>query len=255
MSTCFILKEIGQINPWRKERVERMVAVLNHTGYTCRTLGKEICSETDIYNMDTQTSGKDALLYDFSNKLEALLKQESNRGDFIVATEAWQAACFKGLLKANNGKFAGLPVVELWIDYLNSFAVHRIFASRYTMYVTAVMQNQEGWQSNWITAKPYFTRIDPELEDVADSDEHTVSFVSKMISGIPTVAPDWGVWHEHIAHGVSGILYRTKEGQINAHKHAEMMNKNEVIAYAQERYSLQAAAGELIRFLMRLSDA
>lgn len=259
MSVCHILTGVGkEFTPARKERIERMCAVLGALEYDCKVYGQELCNPQAAENYEAQWGVSSGLQTSFAEAVAQILPPASD-GGIIVATEGWHHFCFRGELNGTVGRFKSSPVIELWIDYPISFSWFRVFSTRFAMYDTAAHNgNSETWGLPWITAQPYYPakKKDVFTEMVhEDKNPYSLEHMEALRCGVPVIAPDWGSWSETIEHGVTGYLYRTQQGKETGEKYVTTMRPEVIMDSVARRFSLDVAAEELSAFLSRASHA
>lgn len=262
MNVCHVLADVST-DEVRLERITRMGIVLENLGYKVEIYGRDLCDETRASNLETQLGLTNGWQTDFADRIHAKLKGQLSVGDLIIATEAWHSYCFKGILDFHRGKYAtpacAIPVVELWIDYNDSFAWYRVFATRYAMYSKASSEDRLRWVPDWITAVPYYNAsVTPEA--LISCKEHTsdpfsLIHLEDSRKGVPICAPDWGAWHETVCHGVSGMLYRTDEGRRKALDKATDLSAESIAGWVHTTFSLQKASDQLNGYLRRICHA
>lgn len=259
MSTCHLLSDVNeQAQTERFDRLRRMIQVLEFCGHEVQLYGRGICNEERVLNLETQVGARNGWHTDFSDKLGNALKEKLSKGDLIVATEAWQALCFRGLLDIQGGKFMDTPVVEMWIDYQHSFAQHRIFSTRFVRDFTAGYAN-DGTYERWISAWPYYDLTSGPSEkfgpvECGKDSPFSLQHMELTRVGLPVVAPDWGSWGETVEHGISGILYRSAAGHAKAQAQAIQLDQRAVMDWVATTFTLTNAVKQVAGFLKRLSD-
>lgn len=229
--------------------------LLTQMGFEPKIYADKYVSDEQVFAMETQLSVPDGRRTSYADSVLPHLEKAA-KGDIIIATESWHAQVFRGLLDKNYGRIGNAPVVELWIDYLGSFAHYRVFSSH------AVMMAEMGigtpaWNRRWIVADPYVpcalsSKTVPMVKEPTDpfSTEH----LYWMAQGVPVVAPDFAVWHETIQHGGSGFLYRSSEGREKALDYAADIPSATIVQIMSERYSLQKAQEYLVYYLLRVTS-
>lgn len=261
MRAHILLEPDPALWPARQERLFSVAEVLKALKYEPITYGpdsKEInfplTAPADAENMETQLGVKNGHHAIFNEKVLGVLAANIKEKDIIIATEGWQETSFRGLLDATKGKFQGLPVIEYGIDYLDSFAAVRIFSSRHCLSCTS---SDGKPKQDWIYAPMYIPvqKVSMFELPVYDEDSHPFRLTHLYAAGrgVPTVAPDWGIWAETIANGHNGVLYRTPKGRINAEEKAIKIQAQIVQAFISARYSLKLAATWVDKFLQGLT--
>lgn len=66
--------------------------------------------------------------------------------------------------------------------------------------------------------------------------------VEAMLSGTPVVATDWGAFTETVVNGVTGYRARTLRQFLTAVDMAGSLNRHDILAHAQDRYTVQVGA-------------
>lgn len=239
-------------------RAVRMKTVLEQLGYAPVVYDDGLVDREQVLNMETQLNVPNSLQAAFADKFEELARERLQAGDVIVATEAWHERCFKGLLAADGGRHRGVPVVELWIEHLQSFARYRVFSTRFAMYATAGLARQTSLHADWICARPYYPAemtkdvsvhiIHPDELDEPASLLH----MEASARGIPVVGPDWGAPAETVEHGLSGYLYRTAAGCAKAAGRAAELPSAPIVSRVNEHFSLENAVRQLTGYFDRV---
>jgi hypothetical protein len=258
MGTCHIIEDLDFAVERREVRPGRMTAVLDRLGWKCRRYGLQSCDPRRAADVETQTD-LHGLRTDFASRLGSLITAQADpANDVVVVTESWQRDCFR-CLQPDGGKALGMPVVELWIDYLGSFARWRAFSTKTALDMTCGAALRMGWREDWVVARPY---IPPRRDGsspvgcpVIDVDPNTsplsLRHLEMMRFGGAAAAPDWGVWRETIEPGISGYLWQRETQRAMMVRQAETLPKAEVERWTTSRFSLDRAAGDLEGFMGR----
>jgi hypothetical protein len=254
MATAYFLTDIAEpANQNRSERLQNMILLFRALGYECRSHGTDAVDKSRAENLETQMNAKNGRQATYSDAVIPYLKGLP-KGDLIIATEPWHSIIFRGLLVLNQGRFDNTPVVEMWVDYPNSFATYRVFNSYFALAVAAGQTNSLNHDPNWIMAPPYIP-IGPIQSGgyaSADSLPCGVAHLGAMAQGVPVIAPDWGAWRETIRHGETGLLYRTEEGRLYCTGEIEQLDREVVRSYVKTYCSLDAATMGLKQYLERV---
>jgi hypothetical protein len=234
----------------RVDRLMRMAEVLHSLEYEPEIV--EWPDERVVNSLDTQygTDYPEYAAYAYVARIDL---KRACKTDLIVATAPWHADIFRGLDKEERGHFYGAPIIELWVDYPESFARFRVFASEcYRMW--AVSEGQvKAWTKScedWIVSLPYYPLVDScrGNMEVHSTVDHSLNHMEFMQMGIPIIAPEWGVWKETIEHGRSGILYRTERGRKTAEDLAYKISSQLVREAVEYRYNLRQTVDSLSTF-------
>lgn len=216
-----------------------------------------MCDKKAVQNVLIQTKIQHAWRVSYCDRILNHLDKAKPR-DIIVATEAWHDTAFRGMLSPNMGGWNGIPVVELWIDYPESFARYRVFNTHYHRSFAAGQESQQDWMELWTVARPYIEvdKTQPALDllEVDPFDGTCLEHLYAMARGVPVVAPYWGAYVETVEHGRSGMLYKSLKGKEEAIKWARKLPSSEIKACVAEQFSLQGAVDELRPFLLRISN-
>lgn len=258
MPTCHILSNLDEQAEPRSARLARMAVVLKNLGFESAIHGRELCDEFRSMNLETQGGVSNGLVTDYSDHVMERLC-EAPKGDIIIATESWHGLIFKGLLDANGGKLERAPVIELWIDYPDSFARYRVFSSRFALAATAGAQNKLNWNMDWVYARPFFQAAvthesalgTKEFKD----DPFSTSHLEAGCKGVPVVAPDYGIWAETIAYDTTGMLYRSPEGREMAMNRANALPGQGIVDWINVNFSFEAAGLAIAKFMERAANA
>ena len=259
MSVCHILEDL-QLGRFRRQRLESMCAVLEKLGFECKRYGPEFSSASDAENLETQAGLTDGAHVSYAAQVLPRLEQTSSK-DFIIATEGWHELLFKGTLEGTRGRYRGKPVVELWIDYPDSFAKFRVFATQALRDFSAGVRKQSSFSDVWISARPYLPvgGVGAPQAEIHEAEPDEWAYGTEHLDysrrGIPVVAPDWGAYSETVAHGVTGLLYRTSSGRTKAMKEAKLLPSRQITAWIEPRFSLELAARQISKFMRLLANA
>jgi len=247
MATCHILSELSDVTD-RLQRERGAAAVFERLGFKVKLWDRSICDAVRAEHMPVQHPNFAAALSgwqaDFADQVAAKLEPEA--GDVIVAAAAWHAAIFKGLLRQSGGRHKGAPVLELFVDYADSFAVWRAFTSYYAMGLAAAAERC-GWDERWVVADPCVLELpNPEsaaiIYDANASAPMDAAYLVHMVRGSLVIAPDFGSWHELVDQGITGLLYRTEVGHAKCLDFAPRINRRRVQEEAARRFGVDAAA-------------
>lgn len=77
--------------------------------------------------------------------------------------------------------------------------------------------------------------------------------VEAMLCGTPVITTDWGAFTETVEHGVTGFRCRTLQEFVDAALLAENLDRDEIRAKAQHRFSLKTVGSQYERYFERLS--
>ncbi len=254
MATAYLLKEPLEKPTSRREAA--MHLVLTQLGFTVFPFGEQITSKENIDNMQTQLNTSEALYASYADAAFGALKANAKAGDVIVATAPWQATVFRGTLAASGGFINGAPVIELWIDYVDSFARFRVFGTHFTRAVQYGRDYNIKYNPDWIVAKPCIlkeTMPSAHVEETIEpTDPHSLSFLVNMARGTKVIAPDYGAWAELIQHGSTGLLYRTERGLDTAKKTLSQLNHETIVNWVAEHCSPQEAVDSVASYFTRI---
>jgi hypothetical protein len=247
MSRAWILSEV--VHERREDRLQRLKTVLEACGFEPWVLDRKICDEHAVKRILVQHTIEPWRISYCDQVLPRLA--QAKPGDVIIATEGWHQDVFRGLLGA---AWDGPPVVEVWIDYTNSFAPWRAFSTEYCRTLTlGVNFEKRTWNERWIVAYPYFTQQPiSSLEIFEDnSDGMDLAYMEYMIKGVPVLAPDWGAFTETIEHGKAGMRYKSAQAREYARKKIVEIPSAHVIQAVASRFTLEQAKVTLGAFLKR----
>ena len=258
MKAHILLEPDPALWPGRKVRAQSIIETFKALGYEVLTYGPDekdinhkIINPSDAENLETQLGILNGYHAVMNEHLMDAMSPQVTQGDLIVATEGWLDLGFRGLLEVERGKFKGATVIEYGIDYLDSFAPVRIFSSRHCLSSTS---SDGKPRTNWIFSPMYIPVGEISLFELPIYDEESHPFRLDHLyaagRGVPTVAPDWGVWAETVANGYTGMLYRTPKGKIKAEEAAIKISAQTVQASITTRYNIKLAAawcGNFIR--------
>lgn len=260
MATCHILTEVEpSLVKSRQSRLDAIKAVLIQVGFDIKTYGHNntdnpIIDGSKADNLETQYGSKSGAQDYISTSLYSSLSSKVTKGDLIIVTEGWQHRCFRGMEELDKGRIHGVPVVEFWVDYPDSFAKWRVFSSRFAMANAAGFDG--CWKPNWIWAPIYVPEKSINLFSLPVYDETSDAFklehLWNMAEGIPCLAPDWGVWAETVVSGVTGLLYRTESGKKKASDKILTMDPSKVQQWVRSNHSLRNAAAYCTSFLKNI---
>jgi len=262
MSTCHLLLEVDSAKAAaRAKRADNLKTLLTKLEFPIKTYGPAgsdvvLTDSAKASNLETQVGSASGNRDVFSSKILGEIEKNVKAGDLIILTEGWQANGFHGLPDAYGGKIKGAPLVSMWIDGAGWGSKYSVFTSRFCMAHAAWVDPQ--WHPNWIYAPPYIpvgTEVDWFDTPIYDekSDPFGLVHLEKMALGVPTVAPDWGVWAETVVPGVNGYLYRTKEGREKWSREAIKIKPERIKNFIKERYSLEQAVAHCGKFLRGLA--
>lgn len=250
MNQAWILTEVGSNQDKRVSRLQNLTSVIEACGFKARILGREGCDEHAVKRVLIQHTDEPWRISYCDHALQHL--EAAKNGDVIIATEDWHSYVFRGLL---NAVWDGPPVVEVWIDYLNSFAPWRAFSTEYCRTLTLGLNGGDrSWNPRWTVTYPYF---EPQeqlaiLETFeAAGDGLDLSHVEHMIKGVPVLAPDCGTFVETVEHGKSGIRYKSPKAREYGRDRVLEIQSTVVARAAGERFSLEQARLALGAFLKR----
>jgi len=257
MPTCHVLAEVGKNGEERLPRLNNIVSVLLKLGFTVQPYGRELIDPVIADNLESQTGSKDGQRSAYGEVVSRDIYDRVQKGDLVIATEAWHWRCFGGTLNLCDWKLKCAPVVEMWIDYSLSFAKYRIFSSRFAMYMAAAREGFDDWRFDWITAKPY---VKAELNKASslmvkelEIDPYSTECIDYMAKGVPVLAPDWGIWAEAIVHGATGALYRTVAGKDKSREIALGLKGKDIVKAISWEFGLEMATKQVEKYLMGLS--
>lgn len=253
MSRAWILTEVGSNHEQRKNRLNRLQTVLKSCGFETIVLDRQVCDEHAVKRRLPQYTDEPWRISYCDQTLPRLA--EAKPGDVIIATECWHQSVFRGLL---GPAWEGPPVVEVWIDYVNSFAPWRAFSSEYCRTLTlgsnSGASKNHKWNERWIVSYPFFT-CKPTLSTLEifedNSDGMDLVHVEYMLKGIPVLAPDWGVFVETIAHGKSGMRYKSPQAHEYARKRIVEIPSAHVSQVVSASFTFERAKATLDAFLKR----
>lgn len=250
MSQAWILTEVGSNHERRKDRLQRLKAVVETCGFNPRILDRELCDEHSVKRILVQHTAEPWRI-SYCDRVLLHLEQAVS-GDVIIATESWHQSVFRGLLGVS---WEGPPVLEVWIDYIDSFAPWRAFSTEYCRSCTlGVNRSNRKWNERWIVAYPYFKKHSEisSLEIFEDnSDGMDLAHVDYLLKGIPVLAPDWGAFVETITHGKAGMRYKSPQAREYARNRIVEIPSASVIETTMERFTLEQAKMTLDAFLKR----
>lgn len=261
MPAAHILLDVGRdVLPVEKlSRAVRIKATVEQLGFEPVLYDDTLVDRTRVSNMETQLNVQDSHQADFADRFETLSKDRVRAGDVIIATEAWHERCFKGLLSIDGGLYRNVPVVELWIEHLQSFARYRVFSTRFAMHVTAGLLRQTAVHADWVQATPYYAaELTKDVSvhrielNASGGNAAALSHLDHSARGVPVVAPDWGAASETVAHGLSGYLYRTAAGRDKAVARAAELPSQPIVAWMNETFSLASAVRQLEGYFSRI---
>jgi hypothetical protein len=260
MSRAFILSDVEPARMRVNARLMRMHAVLTELGFDAKIIGQDAVTNRAVESFRTQYGDEDAERSVYGHVARALLAR-AEKGDVIIATEFWHTdAVFRGMVEAGDGKFRGVPVIELWIDYINPASKYRVFATEYHRVRTSIWQEKDGWTEDWIVAYPYYkvekdSVAEMEIFDAERRQKNDLHHMEAMCKGIPVLAPDWGAWRETVAHGASGILYRSRAARKASEEWVYKMDSGVVRSAVESGFGMEAALKPLRPFFKRLVNA
>jgi hypothetical protein len=240
-------------------RLLRMHAVLMGLGFDGMIIGQDAVTARAVESFRTQYGDDNAERDVYGHVARGILAR-AKKGDIIIATESWHNRfVFRGM-DCTDGRFRGVPVVELWIDYLDPGSKYRVFATEYHRLRTELWQEKEGWTEDWIVSHPYYpvekdALAEMEIFDTETRQKNDLHHMEAMSRGMPVLAPDWGVWRETVTHGASGVLYRSRRGKKAAAEWAFSMKSKTVCEVVDDQFGMDAASVRLRPFFQRLVHA
>lgn len=258
MPLAHILTDVtkAELSVDKLHRAVRVKTVLEQLGFEPAIYDKSLIDSERAANLETQINAADGYYADFADQFDKALTSRSKAGDVIIATEAWHEQCFKGLLAIDSGRYKDIPVIELWINHLRSFARYRVFSTRFTMYATAGLVRQTDMHTDWVQARPYYKA--EETKDVSVYSLHGVKnnpaaldHMEASVRGIPVIASDWGAAAETVEHGVTGYLYRTAVGYDKASANAVKLPSATIVEWINANYSLEQSVKQLEGYFAR----
>lgn len=232
-------------------RCRAMSSLLGFLGFRCVVVDRSALDQELVSSLNTQAGVREAEQAAYITQVGTSLAWIS-KGDVVIASEPWHKDCFKGLLSVEGGTINKAPVIELWVDYPDSFAEWKVFSSQYV--AGASMQGVVN-PERYIVARPY---IEPKHQDsleyskdLSSINPFSTDFLYLSAKGVPVVAPDFGVFREHISHGITGLRYRTPEGKAKALEQSNLLPSKAIIEYVRNNYSLCEATEEVAGFITR----
>jgi len=260
MPTAHVLMDVRRdaLPAEQLSRAVRAKTAMEQLGYDAVVYGESLIDRTHAQNLEVQMNVPNGHQSAFADKFEEAVKEQLQPDDVIIATEPWHERCFKGLLAVDGGRYRGVPVVELWIEHLQSFARYRVFSTRFAMYATAGLLRQSELHVDWLCATPYYP-----AELTKDVSVHTITpdrtgepasmtHLDASARGTPVVAPDWGAPAETVAHGLTGYLYRTPAGYAKVLELAAELPSAPIVDWVNETFSLDRAVQQLERYFNRV---
>jgi hypothetical protein len=239
-------------------RLMRMRSVLAAMDYEPVLLGPNLVTPRVVESLQTQYGSDDPEYNGYGYVARPILTR-ARKGDIIIATEQWHCDyVFRGVLEAGDGRWNGIPVIELWIDYKNPMCRFRVFASEYHRMRTCIWQEREEWTEDWIVGYPAYPPAESveesEIFDAEKRQKHDLHHLEAMRQGIPVLAPNWGIWRETVEHGVTGVLYQSAVGKPAAEDFAYKLPSATVSKYTCERFSVEEAVAAIKPFFHRASN-
>lgn len=255
---CVVMAEAdGSRFGEREPRLYGILDVLRQLGWEPAVCGPkhplvqvELGNAKRAENLETQMGAADGWRADYRSKFMTHLHQHEKDYKLIVATEAWHQTCFRGL---SERLYRGIPLVEFGIDYPGSFAVLRVFFSRWAM---ASAAGAARWNEHWIYTPPPGVALEPVPPRINSFDENSGAFslnhLYDGLKGVAAVAPDWGIWAETVVPGKTGFLYRTKEGREKAEKNAAQLVPGDIAEHLRTKYPAAATVAWCKGFMATL---
>jgi len=238
---------------------DRACAVLSKMEYSIERINTQDVSDRMTDSLETQYGSKNALLDAYEYVLHDKLSRAKS-GDVIIIMEPWHLSMFRGLFEANGGYFKpDIPIVEFWIDYPNSVARHRVFATEshraWEMGRSEILYDDE----NWIVSYPYYSLIEDKGADISlckveGTEVFSLRFMEASRRGTPVVAPDCGAVGELIEHGKTGVLYRANKAQAISTEWACRLNGTSIRALIVDRFSVDESVKTLKPYFTRITD-
>ena len=258
MAKAYILSDVGEPVRYRRhERLQAMRAVLLRMDFEVEIIEEGTVTEAMVESLRTQFGSKQPLLDGYGHVVRDRLSHVEH-GDVIVATEGWHREIFRGLLAINVGRYhQNVPVVELWIDYIGTFARFTVFTTN--THLMAYSESCDGvpWSEDVIISAPYYPveslkSASIKMMDVDPDDAFNMNHMEHMRLGIPICAPDYGTWRETVDHAITGVLYRSKKGRLAAQEYGCKLRSADIREAVAARYSAEASVSTLKPYFDRI---